>query len=147
MEIINTDDTSTINKYAIQKKSTEESIWKRSNCYVKNVKKLKRIVINIIVNKIDSHDSKYQFGVRVPRNISKAYHLYAENGNPLWSDAIYNEFWLLWGNFGCFCVVEENEIYDQHQKITLLWRLAFKFYGNHCAQLCTVYHKKKDLET
>ena len=78
------------------------------------------MVRNILASKRASHGVKYKFGVRVPRNIDKAYNLDKLNINILWYDDIFKEVCLLRDDFGCFHVAKENDISDQHQKIPLL---------------------------
>ena len=62
---------------------------------MKNVKKMNQMVRNVLGSKRAYRSAKYQFGVRVPRNIQEAYKLYEANGNTIWTDAIKKEVKLL----------------------------------------------------
>ena len=64
-----------------------------------------------------------------------------------WSDAIDKDVHLLCDNFECLWVAEENEIFDKHQKITLILTFPVKFDECYCARLFAGGHKTKDLET
>ncbi len=46
------------------------------------------MVRNLRASWRSSRGIKYQFGVRVPRNIAEAYQLDEANGNSLWTEAI-----------------------------------------------------------
>ena len=89
---------------------------------------------------LKSNICKYQFGVRVPRNIAEAYKLDQENGNSLWTEAIDREVKLLRDDFECFRNGEESEITEDYQKIPKLWTFAVKFDGRHRARLCAGGH-------
>lgn len=147
MEVIKKDDPATLAKYAYDNDLTDKTVWKWAKRYSKNIKKLKRMVRNLRASKRSSRGIKYQFGVRVPRNIAEAYKLDQENGNSLWTEAIDREVKLLRDDFECFRVGEESEITEEYQKIPLLWTFAVKFDGRHRARLCAGGHRTRDPET
>ena len=124
MEVIKKDDPATLAKYVYDNDLTDETVWK----YSKNIKKLKRMVRNL---RASPRGIKYQFGVRVPRNIAEAYKLDQAIGNSLWTEAIDREVKLLRDEFECFRVGDESEITEDYQKILLLWAFAVKFDGRH----------------
>jgi len=105
------------------------------------------MVRNLRTSKRTSRLIKYQFGVRVPRNIAEAYKLDQANGNSLWTEAIDREVKLLRDDLECFRVGDECEITQDYQKIPLLWAFAVKFDGRHRAQLCAGRHRTRDPET
>ncbi len=74
------------------------------------------MVRNLRASKRSCLGIKYQFGVRVPRNIAEAYKLNKENGNSLWTEAIDREVKLLRGDFECFRVGEESEITEYSKR-------------------------------
>ena len=111
IEVIKKDDSATLAKYACDNNLTDEIVWKWENRYSKNIKKLNRMVRNLRASKPSSKGIKYQFGVRVPRNIAEAYKLDQANGNSLWTEAIDREVKLLRDDLECFRVGDESEIY------------------------------------
>ena len=147
MEVIKKDDPATLAKYAYDNDLTDKTVWKWTKRYSKNIKKLKRMVRNLRASKRSSRGIKYQFGVRVPRNIAEAYKLDQANGNSLWTEAIDREVKLLRDDFECFRVGDESEITEDYQKIPLLWTFAVKFDGRHRARLCTGGYRTRDPET
>ena len=126
MEVILKDDPVFVAKYAHDNNLTNKPLWKWAKRYTKNIKKLKKMVRNMLAAKRKSRGVKYQFGVRVPRNIVEAYLLDSKNGNTLRSDAIEKELTLLRDDFECFRVGNESEITEEHQKIPLLWTFGVK---------------------
>ena len=98
-------------------------------------------------SKRSSRGSKYQFGVRVPRNTTEAYQLDETNENFLWTEAIDREGKLLRDDFECFRVGEVSEITEDYEKIPLLWTFAVKFDGRHRARLCAGGHRTRNPET
>ena len=105
------------------------------------------LVRNLRASKRSSRGIKFQFGVRVSRNIAEAYKLDQENGHSLWTEAIDREVNLLRDDLECFRVGEESEITEDYQKIPLLWAFAVKFDGRHRARLCAGGHRTRDPET
>ena len=73
---------------------------------------------------------KYNFGIRVPRNLKEAYELDKINGDTLLAEAIKKEVDLLYGEYECFKVLGEDEKPPpDYHLIPLLWVFAVKFDG------------------
>lgn len=146
MEILKKEDPITLAKYAEENNLLEQSIWKWAKRYVKNKKKFNRMLRQMMAAKRRANGPKYQFGVRVPRNIKEAYELDKLNNDTKWSDAIQKEISQLTEEYECFQLAEGNVPPADHQQIPLLWTFAVKFDGRRRARLVAGGHVTPESE-
>ena len=148
MEVIKKDDPITLAKYAKEQNLLDYSIWKWARSYSKNEKKYKRLLKQArLMKKRTGKAIKYQFGIRVPRNIREAYVLDSVNGDTKWHDAIEKEVKMLKDVYPCFRVPDDpSEITQEYQKVPLLWVFAAKFDGRARARCVCGGHVTDDIE-
>ena len=144
MEVIKRDDPVTLAKYAIEKNLSGQEIWNWAQKYQKNLKSFYKKVRKMLNNKRAARGIKYQFGIRLLRNVREAYQLDKHNGNTKWGDAIAKEVSLLKDDFTCFWPAKANEITDVYDKVPVIWAFAVKFDGHHRARACAGGHKTRD---
>jgi hypothetical protein len=78
--------------------------------------------------------SKFQFGVEVPRHVAHALYLDKMNGNSLWADAISKELGEI-NAFKTFRLAIESDNLDEYQRIPYHIVFAVKFDGRRKARL------------
>ena len=88
-EPINTikeDDRLTLSAYARYIKLVDTPKFKWARCLTNNPKKFIRM-FSIFSGQTKQHNTKYKYGVKVPRNFKEAIKFYHDSGNTLWQDA------------------------------------------------------------
>ena len=83
-------------------KLTNQSRWKWAKNYLKRDKRFARMLRQVHLYKKKTNTVKYNFGVRIPKNIREARLKDKMNGNTKWDDAIETELRALCEEHSCF---------------------------------------------
>jgi len=86
LNVIWRSDPVTLAKYADEKNLLDVSGWKRFRRYVKNKKKLNRMVKQVQLYTLRTA-TRIKFGIKIPRDHAEAMAFDKANGNSLWADA------------------------------------------------------------
>ena len=147
MEVIEQDDPVTLAQYGQKKNLLHMSKWKWTNRFIKKKKKFGRLKRQMMSARRKSKGPKYQFGIRVPRSLSKAYELDKLNKDTLWAEAIHKEVETLMDKYDCFQVLPPGQDPpEDYQYIPLLWTFAVKFDGRRRARCVASGHVTEGLK-
>jgi hypothetical protein len=147
IEVIKKDDPVSLAKYAEDNDLIDKSAWKWTRNYLKNKKKFQRMYRQMNLAKSRRKTIKYQFGVRVPRNLAEARKLDELNKDSKWHEAIQLEITKLMDEHSCFNVLQKDQRAPQgYSRIPLIWTFAVKFDGRHRARCVAGGHVTPDPE-
>ena len=127
--------------YAIKKKQLSKPEWYWVQDYIQDTETYSNMIIALKTRQ--AFQSKYKFGVEVPRSLNHAQRLDEKNGNTLWKEAILKELKQL-DDYDTFKLVEDENMNDYQRipyhfvfdvKYDLRHKARLVAGGNHCDEL------------
>ena len=127
--------------YAIKMKLVGHQQWDWVTDYIQDTETYSNMIVALKTRQ--AFQSKYKFGVEVPRSLRHARKLDEQNGNTLWKEAILKELKQL-DDYNTFKLVQDEKIEDYQEipyhfvfdvKFDLRHKARLVAGGNHCEEL------------